>query len=557
MLYKNSSVFRPSKTKIQPRNGKNYVYVVTDKKYNKEKKNYTEKRKCIGVMIDENKMMVNEYFHLYFPDIEVEYNNTFKFSKVMKIGATGVLKKIYNDLKLEKYIKMSFEDEFMDFDLSNTIFNLASYMILEEKCAFQYYEHFRKNHYLMSSTIMNDVDISNFLKRISNKANILNFNKLWFENNVNNDHIYLSIDGTNINNVSEGVTLKEYGKAKDNDELPIVGLTYAFNQTNYRPLAYDTYKGSINDMAEINSFLRKISTFGLEKVSLILDRGYFSRKNIDMIMKKCSGFIMMVKENNTIIKEKINEIIDKIVSMEYYIDDYDVYGYTIYDKLYKQDLDVEKRYFHIFLDKKRQEIQSKKLNQCIKDELIKRKEQINNVYKEEYKSDYFKYEIEENKIIDISINYDYVNYVCQRYGYFCIITSKEMKAEEALNIYRNRDEIEKIYRILKSHLGLTSFKVQSNESLRGKAFIAFIASILRNELYQKLKELKKKDSKNYTVPAALYELDDIESLYNSNEEYMLDSVLTSKQKNILEIINIKSSYFDNLNHELSRLVIQN
>ena len=132
-----------------------------------------------------------------------------------------------------------------------------------------------------------------------------------------------------------------------------------------------------------------------------------------------------------------------------------------------------------------------------------------------------------------------------------------MKAEEALNIYRNRDEIEKIYRILKSHLGLTSFKVQSNESLRGKAFIAFIASILRNELYQKLKELKKKDSKNYTVPAALYELDDIESLYNSNEEYMLDSVLTSKQKNILEIINIKSSYFDNLNHELSRLVIQN
>lgn len=125
-----------------------------------------------------------------------------------------------------------------------------------------------------------------------------------------------------------------------------------------------------------------------------------------------------------------------------------------------------------------------------------------------------------------------VNYICQRYGYFCIITSKEMETEDALNIYRNRDEIEKLYRILKSYLGLTSFKAQSNESLRGKAFITFIASILRNELYQRLKELKKKDSKNYTVPAALYELDDIESLFNSNEEYILDSVLTSKQKYI-------------------------
>ena len=66
----------------------------------------------------------------------------------------------------------------------------------------------------------------------------------------------------------------------------------------------------------------------------------------------------------------------------------------------------------------------------------------------------------------------------------------------------------------------------------------------------------RKDSKNYTVPAALYELDDIESLFNSNEEYILDSVLTSKQKNILEVVNIKSSYFDDLNHELSKLVIQ-
>lgn len=73
--------------------------------------------------------------------------------------------------------------------------------------------------------------------------------------------------------------------------IKVLIYTYAFNQTNYRPLIYDTHKGSINDMAEINSFLRKINAFGFEKVSLILDRGYFFRKNIDMIMKKCSGFL--------------------------------------------------------------------------------------------------------------------------------------------------------------------------------------------------------------------------------------------------------------------------
>lgn len=49
----------------------------------------------------------------------------------------------------------------------------------------------------------------------------------------------------------------------------------------------------------------------------------------------------------------------------------------------------------------------------------------------------------------------------------------------------------------------------------------------------------------------------IESIYNSNEEYMLDSVLASKQKDILDRLNIKSSYFDDFNRELSMLVIQN
>lgn len=559
MLYKNSSVLRPKNTKIQPRNGNRYVYFVIGKRYNKEKKNYTEQRKCIGAMIDDKYMMVNEYFKIYFPDEEVTYKNELTLSKVVKVGATGVLRKIFDDLRLDKYIKIAFEDSSnFDFDLSNTVFNLASYMIIEEKSAFQYFSHFKRNHYLLNSTIDNDVEICNFIKsKISNKANILEFNRLWFKDNVNNNHIYLSVDGTNINNVSEGVTLKEYGHAKDNEDEPIVNLTYAFNQTNYRPLAYDLYKGSITDMAQIKGFLNKISDFGLEKVSIILDRGYFSRKNIDTIMSKCSGFIMMVKENNTIIKDKINEVLPVITSMKYQLDEHDVYGITLYDRLYKQDTDAEKRYFHIYLDVKRREIQSKKLIQQLKDQLIERQKKIEAEYKEEYNNDYFLYEVENTIIKSVSINYDKVDYTCNRYGFFSIISSNKLTAEEALTTYRNRDEIEKIYRMLKSHLGLNAFNVQSNESLRGKAFIAFIATILRNELFQRLKNEKKKDHKNYTVPAILYELDDIESLYNSKGEYVLDTALTSRQKCILENNGLKASYFDSINKELSELVIQN
>lgn len=75
-------------------------------------------------------------------------------------------------------------------------------------------------------------------------------------------------------------------------------------------------------------------------------------------------------------------------------------------------------------------------------------------------------------------------------------------------------------------------------------------------MLQRLKQYKKKDHKNYTVPAALYELDDIESLYNSKGEYILDTELTLKQKNILEANGMKTCYFDAINKELTDLVIQ-
>ena len=43
--------------------------------------------------------------------------------------------------------------------------------------------------------------------------------------------------------------------------------------------------------------------------------------------------------------------------------------------------------------------------------------------------------------------------------------------------------------------------------LEGKTHVMFIASIVRNHLFQELKENRGKDKKNFTVPAAISELE--------------------------------------------------
>lgn len=100
-------------------------------------------------------------------------------------------------------------------------------------------------------------------------------------------------------------------------------------------------------------------------------------------------------------------------------------------------------------------------------------------------------------------------------GYFCIITSAEMTAKEALELYKSRDASEKLFKADKSFLGNRSKRIYSGESLEGKILIAFVALIIRNRMYTKLKdaeeELLEKTS-HMNVPASIRELEKIEMI---------------------------------------------
>ena len=133
-------------------------------------------------------------------------------------------------------------------------------------------------------------------------------------------------------------------------------------------------------------------------------------------------------------------------------------------------------------------------------------------------------------------------------GFFVIVTSKKMSASEALDIYRKRDSVEKIFRMLKTGLEYDTFRVHSQKSLESKTYVMFIASIVRNHMFQQLKQvaLKEKDKKNYTVPAAISELEKVTAVKNSKGVYIRRYGLTAKQKKILTQFGITESYLNKL-----------
>ena len=129
-------------------------------------------------------------------------------------------------------------------------------------------------------------------------------------------------------------------------------------------------------------------------------------------------------------------------------------------------------------------------------------------------------------------------------GYFVIVTSEKMTAEEALTLYKSRDGSEKLFRGDKSYLGARAERTYSNESTDAKIFIEFVAMIIRSKMYTCLKDENEKldYKKNFmTVPAALKELEKIEMLKGADNEYRLDYAVTKTQKTILNAFGITAT----------------
>lgn len=544
-MFKNSIVKIPEKVKFNKRESGIYVYHIYNSSYD-SKKGYTVDTRClIGKKIDEQTMHPNnKYYEIYkvkkVEDKKIEQGS---FSDTLSVGDTALIQAISKKINLDECLDKTFSK-----DDKNMIINLATYQIIEGTSVYQHYPTFAFKHPILGKKVYSDSSIVNFLSTNINDTKIHNFFKTWIEKNNINGEVIVSYDSTNINCESEGIELNEYGAAKEDKEKRIINLSYVFNQNSGTPLFYELYSGSINDMSECKNMLRKANEFGLKHAILIADRGYFSKKNIDNILKVFDGFIIMAKVNNKVVKQVIEECRNNIEYVPNYISNYEVYGMQVEAKLFKDDLDAEKRYFYVYYDRTRATIENENLTQIANKEY---KEALKLIGKEERNKkeySYCEFEIEDNKIKEVKFNQNKFNEDLKLSGYFVIISSLKKDCEEILNEYRNRDTIEKTFKSLKTDLGVNKFGVHTNKNLRSKIFICFVSSIIRNNILKSLESLRINNKKEYTVNAALKNLSRIEASKFDGKCHKVLYSLTKSQKNIIKACGIKL-YEINKNYE--------
>lgn len=130
------------------------------------------------------------------------------------------------------------------------------------------------------------------------------------------------------------------------------------------------YPGSIIDNIQCTHMVDRAKEYGYKNVGLILDRGYFSIKNIRYFDAKGYDFLMMIKNNSILVRDMLKKAkLPLLTKAKYYLPEHDVYGLT------KQGTigdDITVRYFHIYYDNVRA---SQEKNEYLK-QLVKKEEHL-------------------------------------------------------------------------------------------------------------------------------------------------------------------------------------
>ena len=535
------------KGKITQKRKGNSVYISYEigRKYDPAKQYNVPDRVIIGKQnqSDKKQMEPNENFLKYFPEVDLpEERYDSNRSSCLRIGAYIIIQQMMKETGIPELLSEYFNDRDLGLFL-----DLITYTLICENNAGQYYPDYAYNHPLFTEgmRIYSDATVSDFFGRVTDDQSIGFLNE-WNAKRDHREKIYISYDSINKNIQAGDVEIAEFGNAKVDTGKPIFNYSIAYDTHNREPLFYEKYPGSINDVSQLQIMLDKAMGYGYRKIGFILDRGYFSKANLDYMDHCGYDFVVMVKGMSTLVNELILENKGKFEDKRACsIRRHKVYGTTVKRKLFLTD--EKERYFHIFHSSRKETKERENVEKAVENcayFLEKKKGSVYEVpnylqyyFEPEYSKDgYFLMAREKRDVIERELR------LC---GYFVIITSQKMTAGEAIDLYRSRDASEKLFRGDKSYLGNKSIRVYSDESVSAKIFIEFVALIIRNRIYTKLwDEVERlgKDPNFMTVPAAIKELEKIEIIRGLDLVYRLDHAVTATQKTILSAFDMDVKY---------------
>ena len=450
-------------------------------------------------------------------------------------GATYLLDAIARQMGLLNDLKVCFPQ------YERQIRSIAYYLILEEHGSLQRFEKWGRLHHHPHGAGLSSQRASELFSAID-EGSRHRFFALQGRHKV--DHEFWVYDTTTLSSYSHRLRQVCRGHNKEHDLLSQLNLAVVYGAQSNRPFYYRTLAGNLPDVTTLRPLLSDLSQLGFSKVRLVMDRGFYSEANINALYRQHRTFLLSAKNSLRLVRTALDPIYDQFRTFEHYDSHYELYTrsvrtYWAYKPLNPTDdhLTLKRRlYLHYYFNIERAAEQEKAFDRRLiqwREELLEDKRLKAH---ETFYDQYFTVSQTPKRGLKVQVNYDEVAKTKRYYGYCVLMTNHKMHAIEALQVYRNKDVVEKAFGNLKERLNMRRLLVSSEQSLEGKLFVAFVALILLSYIKKRMQDHNL--FKTYTLGTLLDQLDVIECFEAPGKRLRVGEIL-QKQVAIYEAMGVK------------------
>lgn len=450
-------------------------------------------------------------------------------------GATYLFDEIGRNLGITGDLKQCFPETYRQ------ILSIAYYLILEDNNPLSRFPKWSSLHKHPFGQDIASQRSSELFTSITEETRVQFFER---QSKRRVEKEYWAYDITSISSYSNTLAQVKYGLNKDHDLLAQINLALLYGQQSGLPFYYRKLAGNIPDVKTVRTLLADLEHLGCQKIKLVMDRGFYSEENVNGLLRDHLKFIMATKLHLTYVKSALAKGRDSIRNWDNYNPEYDLYAKTStitwkyrQDRPYKGDQIKEDRrlYLHIYFNSEKAVEDEKKHNML----LIKLQTELESGKLDPgHEADYAKYfEVHKTPVRGIKVTgkQKAIDEAKMNYGYFALISNDIKDPIQALEIYRNKDLVEKAFGNLKERLNLRRTLVSSEQSLDGKLFVEFVALIFLSYIKKKMQEGKL--FKKYTLQSLLDEFDVIECFEQKGKERRWGEI-TKKQIELFKLMGV-------------------
>ncbi|OQY38398.1 MAG: transposase [Spirochaetaceae bacterium 4572_7] len=519
------------------KNGTIYVYESTNY-WSKEKQQSRSKRVCIGKLDEVGDLIPSKRFNEPLPVLPkkrgpvplIEVKRSF-------YGATYLFDALGDKLEVTRDLKDCFPDTYKQ------ILSIAYYLILEDRNPLSRFPKWAHTHKHPSGKNIPSQRSSELFSSIT-EENKEHFFRLQGRRLTENE--YWAYDTTSISSYSESLKQAKYGINKDHDPLAQINLALLFGEISNLPFYYRKVPGNIPDVKTIKNLLADMNFLEFGSVKLVMDRGFYSKANVNALYQNHIKFLLATKVSLKFVRKELDKVRSTIRTRENYSTMYQIHAYTTMiswdytqKRPYKGDIikDTRRIYLHIYYNGEKALEHENKLNHLLdqlEDELIsgKTKPENEKLYKKYF--DIITTPVRETKV---TAKQEAIEQAQKDHGFFVLISNEIKEPIEALEIYRNKDLVEKAFGNLKERLNMRRTSVSSDSSLEGKLFVQFIALIYLS--YIKKQMVEQELYKKYTMQELLDELDIIECFEQPGNNIRIGEI-TKKQEGLYRKLGVEA-----------------